>query len=138
MATCHGPLLLRTLRRSSAAAAATPAGKKGKSSKASKKAAAAAAGSDSTNPAAAAAAQQVADLARLDEQLKLAAFQEAADLFAGLVSKHDVKLRLLAALAGLWGLAGPAAVSEQYEELAKPHMHVGSSELQVRCVRYFC
>jgi midasin len=135
MAACHGPLLLRTLRRSSAAAAAaTPAGKKGKSSKAGKKAAAAAAaaGSDSTDPAAAAAALQVADLARLDEQLKLAAFQEAADLFAGLVSKHGVKLRLLAALAGLWGLAGPAAVSEQYEELAKPHMHLGSNELQVR------
>jgi midasin len=135
MTACHGPLLLRTLRRSSAAAAATPAGKRSKSSKASKKAAAAAAaaaGSESADPAAAAAALQVADLARLDEQLKLAAFQEAADLFAGLVSKHDVKLRLLAALAGLWGLAGPAAVAEQYEELAKPHMHLGSNDLQVR------
>lgn len=139
MAACHGPLLLRTLRRSTAAAAAaaaTPAGKKVKGSKASKKAAAAAAAaaSNSADAAAAAAAAnavQVADLARLDEQLKLAAFHEAADLFAGLVAKHDSKLRLLAALAGLWGLAGPAAAAEQYEELAKPHMHLGSNELQV-------
>jgi midasin len=128
MMACHGPLLLRTLRRSAAAAAATPAGKKGKSSKRASRNSAAAA---DTSADATAAAVQVADLARLDEQLKLAAFQEAADLFAGLVAKHEVKLRLLAALAGLWGLAGPAAVAEQYEELAKPHMHLGSNELQV-------
>jgi hypothetical protein len=128
MTACHGPLLLRSLRSSSAAAAVTLAGKKVKGSKAGKKAAAATAASESTD---AAAAVQVADLARLDEQLKLAAYQEAADLFAGLVAKHEVKLRLLAALAGLWGLAGPAAVAEQYEELAKPHMHLGSNELQV-------
>ncbi|KAF6262490.1 hypothetical protein COO60DRAFT_1699221 [Scenedesmus sp. NREL 46B-D3] len=90
MAACHGPLLVRALRRGSTAAAAAPAGKTGKSSKASKKAAAAAAAAGGDGAGVAAAA----------------AVQEAADLFTGLVSRHDVKLRLLAALAALWALAG--------------------------------
>jgi hypothetical protein len=72
------------------------------------------------------------DLTRVDQSLKQAAFAEAADLFAGVVAKPEAKLRLLAALAWLWGCAGPADLALQYEELGKPAMDVGSAELQVR------
>eukprot|EP00879_Flechtneria_rotunda_P027189 GHRR01029067.1.p1 GENE.GHRR01029067.1~~GHRR01029067.1.p1 ORF type:complete len:739 (+),score=326.62 GHRR01029067.1:246-2462(+) len=71
------------------------------------------------------------DLSRLDHELKYAAFTETADLFAGLVAKHDAKLKLLAAVAGVWCLADPAGVAEQYEDLAKPNLSVGTEELQV-------
>lgn len=78
---------------------------------------------------------RMVDLTRVDQQLKQAAFSEAADLFAGVVAKPEAKLKLLAALAALWGCAGPADVALQYEDLSKPNMTLGSSELQVRTNR---
>jgi midasin len=136
MSACHAGLLARCLKpvwasqqQAQAAAAGAGSGKGGsKSGKKSRRvqAAAAVAGGDASQ-------QQplVLDLSRLDAELKLAAFQECADLVAGVVAKHEAKLKLLTALAALWGCAAPGDVAAQYEELHKPNMQLTSHDAQV-------
>lgn len=87
---------------------------------------------DTAELACSAAAAVGVDLGRIDLELRRAAFTETADLFAGLVSRHQAKLRLLAALAALWGLPAPHDAAAEYEELSKPNMHLGGGELTVR------
>jgi hypothetical protein len=135
MVTGHGPLMARCLKQVDSSEQQQQqqqqqrkgSSKKQKRSKASEAAAAAAAvavSSSSSSP-------RMVDLTRMDQALKLAAFAEASDVFAGVLAKPEAKLKLLAALAALWGCAGPADVALQYEELSKPTMDVGSNELQV-------
>lgn len=147
MVTGHGPLLSRCLKQLGCASSTEQQGKgsttssskkqrrsKGSSSTASiADATAAGANSSHSTPSSSSAPQPImVDLTRVDQSLKQAAFAEAADLFAGVVAKPEAKLRLLAALAWLWGCAGPSDLALQYEELGKPAMDVGSAELQVR------
>jgi midasin len=148
MVTCHGHLLVRCLKQLDSSSAdqqqqqqQQQQQRKGSGSSKKQKRSKAAAAADTAATAAAAGCggsngsnARLADLTRVDQALKHAAFVESADLFAGLVAKPEAKLKLLGALAALWGCAGPADVALQYEELSKPNLDVGSNELQVRGV----
>jgi midasin len=134
MVSGHGPLLVRCLKQFDSSDQQQQeqqrkgSAKKQKRSKAFEAAAAAAVAVSSSSSS---SSPRIVDLTRVDQALKQAAFAEVADLFAGVLAKPDAKLKLLAALAALWGCAGPADVALQYEELSKPNMDVGSNELQV-------
>jgi midasin len=139
MVTCHGHLLARCLKQLDSSSSADHQQQQqqrrggGSSKKQKRSKASTAADTAATAAAGSSAAARLADLTRVDQALKHAAFVEAADLFAGLVAKPEAKLKLLSSLASLWGCAGPADVALQYEELSKPNMDVGSNELQVGC-----
>ena len=65
----------------------------------------------------------------MDLKIRGAAFVEAADCFAALVSCEDARRSLLRALCLLWGL--PEEHMGQYEARDKPTLSVGTIELQV-------
>lgn len=69
------------------------------------------------------------DLGRLDLQLRLAAFTEAADVWCGGLAAYDKKQQLLAALAHCWAV--PEGAAGQYEDLQKPHVAVQGPDVQV-------
>ena len=72
----------------------------------------------------------VQDLSTLDEQVRVAGFTEAADVWSGCVASPEHKRGLLVALAALWAL--PEQYADQYEERGKPHLTVMGGEVQVR------
>ena len=70
------------------------------------------------------------DLPSVDLELRAAAFAEAADIFAALVPRADLRGRLLRALASLWGLPDERYI-EQYESLGKPTLSLGDEQVVV-------